>query len=814
MFKESRRLILFRLALVLVLQQLCSASFSQLTVKGKITDSQQMPLPGATVSLKGTYLGTVSNVNGKYQLTNLKPGDYVFVVSFLGFETLEMPVKLQDSRDLNFKLTTAAIMADEVIVASTRVGNKVPIAVSNMNNDEIDKQNTGQDIPYQLSLTPSLVEFSESGNGVGYSAMRIRGTDASRINVTVNGVPLNDSESQGVYWVNMPDFASSVENIQIQRGVGTSTNGSAAFGASINFQTETVNAEPYAEVNSIGGSFDTYRNTFKAGTGLINGKFSFDARYSKLKSNGYVDRAFSDHESFFVSGSYYTSRSLLKFNIINGVQQTGISWWGNPYIHSDDNEHSRTYNPAGEYTDDDGNTQYYSNQTDNYKQTHYQLFYSLGLLPNLNLNAALHYTQGSGYYEQYKEDETYEEYGIDNPVYGSEEVIYTDLTRQKWLENDFYGFTYSLNYTNDIVDASFGAAWNRYDGDHFGEILWAENGGIENGYQWYLNNGKKTDYNIFTKVNIELSDRLSVYGDVQYRHIDYEIRGIDDDLGDFNQDHQFDFFNPKMGFYYSIDGRQSAYASFGVAHREPTRSNFKDAKDDLSSLPVDETLYDYEIGYQLQSAKATLGVNIYYMYYRDQLVATGEKNSVGYDIMTNVDKSYRAGVELIGGIQLLPKLKWDANLTLSRNKIEDFVEYSTYYDADWNEEYKGKELGETDISYSPQVVGSSIIMWNVSKSFDISFMSKYVGEQYFDNTSNSERRLDAYDVHNLRLNYHIQPSWMKEMAFYLLVNNVFNEEYESNAYGGNWYEQGVEMTWRYYYPQAGTNFMACMTLKF
>ncbi len=814
MFKESRRLILFRLALVLVLQQLCSASFSQLTVKGKITDSQQMPLPGATVSLKGTYLGTVSNVNGKYQLTNLKPGDYVFVVSFLGFETLEMPVKLQDSRDLNFKLTTAAIMADEVIVASTRVGNKVPIAVSNMNNDEIDKQNTGQDIPYQLSLTPSLVEFSESGNGVGYSAMRIRGTDASRINVTVNGVPLNDSESQGVYWVNMPDFASSVENIQIQRGVGTSTNGSAAFGASINFQTETVNAEPYAEVNSIGGSFDTYRNTFKAGTGLINGKFSFDARYSKLKSNGYVDRAFSDHESFFVSGSYYTSRSLLKFNIINGVQQTGISWWGNPYIHSDDNEHSRTYNPAGEYTDDDGNTQYYSNQTDNYKQTHYQLFYSLGLLPNLNLNAALHYTQGSGYYEQYKEDETYEEYGIDNPVYGSEEVIYTDLTRQKWLENDFYGFTYSLNYTNDIVDASFGAAWNRYDGDHFGEILWAENGGIENGYQWYLNNGKKTDYNIFTKVNIELSDRLSVYGDVQYRHIDYEIRGIDDDLGDFNQDHQFDFFNPKMGFYYSIDGRQSAYASFGVAHREPTRSNFKDAKDDLSSLPVDETLYDYEIGYQLQSAKATLGVNIYYMYYRDQLVATGEKNSVGYDIMTNVDKSYRAGVELIGGIQLLPKLKWDANLTLSRNKIEDFVEYSTYYDADWNEEYKGKELGETDISYSPQVVGSSIIMWNVSKSFDISFMSKYVGEQYFDNTSNSERRLDAYDVHNLRLNYHIQPSWMKEMAFYLLVNNVFNEEYESNAYGGNWYEQGVEMTWRYYYPQAGTNFMAGMTLKF
>lgn len=803
-----------RASLLIVLQFVCFIGFSQITVSGKITDKAGKALPGATIAIKGTYLGTVANSNGHYQLKNLKNGNYDFVVSFLGYKTTEKRIELSTSQNIDFDLESSAILTDEVIVSATRAGNKAPVAITNLSGEDVKKQNTGQDIPYQLSLTPSLVESSEAGNGVGYSAMRIRGTDASRINVTVNGVPLNDSESQGVYWVNMPDFASSVDNIQIQRGVGTSTNGAASFGATINFQTETVNAEPYAEVQSVGGSFNTFRNTFKVGTGLIGGKFSFDARYSRLKSDGFVDRAFSDHESFFASGTYFAGRSMLKFNVMSGDQKTGISWWGNPGIRNAVEPKPRTYNPAGEYTDETGKVHYYDNQTDNYKQTHYQLFYSQELTPNLNMNAALHYTKGKGYYEQYKEDEAYVDYGLDNPVYGDNEVVTTDLTRQKWMKNDFYGFTYSLNYRGAGLDASFGGAWNRYDGDHFGNILWAQNGGVENGYQWYLNNGEKTDYNVFAKVNVSLVDKLNVFGDVQYRHITYDMDGVDDDLLPLIQEYKFDFFNPKMGVFYSINDRNNAYFSFGVAHREPTRANFKDAKLDRSTMPTDESLFDYELGYNFKSTKATFGLNFYYMYYRDQLVPTGEKNSVGYDIMTNVDKSYRAGVEFIWGIQIMPKLKWDANLTLSRNRIKNFVEYSTYYDENWNEEYKGKYLGNTDISYSPEVVGSSVLNWIPAKGVQIDFISKYVGDQYFDNTSNLERKLSDYLVHNFKFGYSLHPSWMKEIAFQLQVNNILDKSYENNAYGGNWYEQGDEKTWRYFYPQAGINFLAGVTFRF
>lgn len=812
MLKGQKNSVLRRATLLIVLQFVCFIGFSQLTVKGTVSDKDGNALPGASIAVKGTYLGTVANAYGEYQFSNLKSGAYEFVVSFMGYESETRKVELTESKVLDFKLQQTAILADEVIVAATRAGNKAPVAVTNLSGDDVKRQNTGQDIPYQLSLTPSLVESSEAGNGVGYSALRIRGTDASRINVTINGVPLNDSESQGVFWVNMPDFASSVDNIQIQRGVGTSTNGAAAFGATINFQTETVNAEPYAEVSSVGGSFNTFRNTFKAGTGLINGKFSFDARYSKLKSDGYVDRAFSDHESFFASGTYYTERSMLKFNIISGDQKTGISWWGNDSM----NDKGRRYNPAGKYKDENGNTRFYDNQTDNYKQTHYQLFYSQELTSNLNMNAALHYTKGKGYYEQYKEDETYTEYGVENPVVGGETITETDLIRQKWLKNDFYGFTYSMNYRKNRVDASFGGAWNKYEGDHFGDVIWTQNGGINNDYEWYFNVGEKVDYNAFAKVNVELSDKLNAYGDVQYRHISYEMDGTDDDLKDLIQEHKFDFFNPKMGLFYTMNDRFSAYASFGVAHREPTRANYKDAKEDPSSFPTEETLFDYELGYNYRSKKATFGMNFYYMYYRDQLVATGERNNVGSEIMTNVDKSYRMGIELIGGVQILPNLKWDANLTFSKNKIKDFVDYVSVIDENWNEvEVKAVKLGNTDISYSPEIVGSSVISWNPVKGLGVDFISKYVGEQFFDNTSNDDRKIDAYFVNNLRLEYAIKPKMMKEIAFSFQLNNVFDHEYENNAYGAhNESVDGVPGTWKAYFPQAGTNFLAGVTLRF
>jgi iron complex outermembrane receptor protein len=800
-----------KVVLLLVFQFFCFAGFSQITLKGRVLNQEGDPLPGAAVVIKGSIHGVSANADGVYQFENLKPGSYELIASFLAFESQTQEIDLKSDLTMDFVLEYSAILADEVLVSATRAGNKTPVAMTNISKDMLRKQNTGQDIPYQLSLTPSLVESSESGSGVGYSALRIRGTDATRINVTINGVPLNDSESQGVYWVNMPDFASSVDNIQIQRGVGTSTNGSAAFGASINFQTETVNRDAYAEVQSLAGSFNTFRNTFKVGTGLIDGKFSFDARYSKLKSDGFVDRAFSDHESFFMTGSYYTEKSLLKLNIMSGDQKTGISWWGNPTPDVD-----RKYNPAGEYTDAAGKKHYYKNQTDNYKQTHYQLFYSLELNSALNMNAALHYTKGKGFYEQFKDDELYSDYELSNSDYTE-----TDLTRQKSMKNDFYGATYSLNYNKDGINATIGGAWNRYDGDHFGEILWAENGGIANNYQWYFNNGEKTDYNTFAKVNIDLSSQLSAYVDVQYRHITYKMNGLDDNMDEetgkllkLNQEHKFDFINPKAGLFYIIDDKNKTYASFGLAHREPTRSNFKEANGDPLSKPKQERLFDYEFGYTHASAKATLGFNLYYMYYRDQLVSTGNKSSVGYDIMTNVDKSYRAGIEFIWGVQLAKNLKWDANLTLSRNRIKDFVEYSTYYDEEWNKSIKGKELGDTHISYSPEVTGSSIISWTPVKGMGFNFISKYVGDQYFDNTSSKDRKINEYCTHNFRLDYSFAALGLKNIGFQLQVNNLLNKEYNSNAYGGNWYEQGTENTWTYVYPQAGTNFMAGVSLRF
>ncbi len=816
MIKSGKNSVFYRVLIMCGVLFLSFSVYSQNVVRGKVTDEDGNDLIGASIVVKQSYLGTVTSIEGTYQFSNLKSDNYVFEVSYIGYESVQKTISITGSTTVNFTLKPSNVFTDEILVSATRAGNKAPVAVTNLSKEDVSKQNTGQDIPYQLSLSPSLVESSEAGNGIGYSALRIRGTDASRINVTVNGIPLNDSESQGVFWVNMPDLSSSVDNIQIQRGVGTSTNGAAAFGATINFQTQTVNAKPYAEIQSVGGSFNTFRNTYKAGTGLINNKFSFDARYSKLKSDGFVDRAFTDQESFFVSGTYYTKKGMFKANVINGEEQTGISWWGNPGIVVEDplDKLSRTYNPAGEYYDEDGNVHYYKNQTDNYKQTHYQLFYSHELSKSLNMNGALHYTQGHGYYEQYKDDDSYSDYGVANPIYNGVQISETDLTRQKWLENDFYGFTYSLNYKKNRVDASLGGAWNKYKGDHFGKILWAQYGGIDNGYQWYFNASEKTDFNVYAKINFDISEKLSVYGDVQYRYIDYNMNGTDDDLEDLIQDHQFNFINPKFGIYYALNPNQNIYASFGLAHREPTRANYKDAKLDPTSFPVDESLFDYELGYEFKSAKATFAANIYYMYYRDQLVPTGEKNSVGYDIMTNVDESYRAGLELIWGVQICSKLTWDANLTLSRNKIMDFIEYSTYYDVQWNEEYKGKKLGDTDISYSPEVIGSSLFTYHPFAGFEVSFISKYVGDQYFDNTSSADRMIKAYHLHNLRFNYNLHPSWMKEIGFHLQVNNIFDAEYENNAYGGNWYEQGDEKTWRYDYPQAGTNFLGGVILKF
>jgi iron complex outermembrane receptor protein len=658
-----------------------------------------------------------------------------------------------------------------------------------------------------------LVETSESGNGIGYTSLRIRGTDGSRINVTIDGIPLNDPESQQVIWVDLPDLASSVENIQVQRGAGTSSNGAGAFGATISIETLNPDNEAFAEVSSSIGSFNTMKYMVSAGSGLLAGRFAVQMRYSDLKSDGFIERTGSDHQSAFISGVYRTDRSWLKANIILGKEHTGISWWGVP---KDMLEVNRRYNPAGEYTDETGMTQYYDNESDNYLQNHYQLIYSMKLSNSLSINTALHYTKGKGYYEEYRENQPLADYGLPSIIIRDTIIDATDLIRRKWLSNDFYGLIYSLKYRNRRIEAIAGGGMNLYLGDHFGRIIWMRNAGnTEKDYRWYLNKSRKSEISLYGKVNYSLSDKIIMFGDLQYRHILYKMTGFDDDYKDLEQEYNFGFVNPKAGIFFSITPNQDVYYSFSVANREPTRADFKEAAGDTIATPKYETLYDSELGYKLRMNKSSLAINLYGMVYKDQLVPTGELSNVGYSIMTNVEKSYRLGVELTAGIRPSDFIDWNLNMTLSKNKIKDFVQYYIDYNtSDGSSEYLSNNLGEVDIAYSPSFILSSDLAFKVQKHIDIHLLGKYVGKQYFDNTMNPDRMIDPYFVNNIRLDYAPQLKHIKEIDIQFLINNFFNEIYESNAYGGSWFEDGVEKSWSYYFPQAGINYMFRIGVRF
>ncbi len=788
-------------------------------LEGVITDSSGDHLVGANVLLKGELFGTTSDLNGFFVFASVKKGVHTLQVSYLGYETVLRTIVLERDTSLNLFMERASILADEVIIKALRASEKDPLAYTNLAGDELHRVNTGSDIPFLLSLTPSLIATSETGTGIGYTALRIRGSDPTRINVTINGIPLNDSESQGAFWVDLPDFTASVDNVQIQRGVGTSTNGAAAFGGTINFQTTAINRDPYIEIRSTAGSFKTFKNSVKLGTGIIDDRFSFDARFSKILSDGYIRHTASDHNSFYVSGAWYTQKNLLRATVISGEEHTGISWWGVPdYMLEKD----RRYNPAGEYLDSEGNLKYYEDQQDNYWQTHYQLHFSREISRQLTVNAALHYTRGMGYYEQYMDDENsyhstlFYEYGLDSLfILNNDTILSSDLVRQKWLDNDFYGFIFSSNYTVNKLEASFGGGWNYYDGDHYGKILWVEkNNQISKNYEWYVNTGRKTDWNVYAKLNYSLSNQLNAFADLQYRKIYYKMSGPDDDLTDLTQKHSFGFFNPKLGLHYTIQPGMSAFLSFSVGQREPTRSDFKDATGDEEATPKSEKLYDFEAGFSRSGQLVNLALNGYYMYYIDQLVPTGEKSNVGNDIMTNIDVSYRAGIEFAGALKISDWLIWDLNVTLSSNKIKNFIEYASYYDENWNETYQSKALGKSDLAYSPSLTGSSRMSFRPLKGLEIRLSTKYVGSQYFDNTSSNDRKLDPYHVTDLGVDYVITPERLKEIGFQIQVNNLFNNLYISNAYGGNWYEQGVEKSWIYYFPQAGIHFLAGFYMRF
>jgi len=794
-----------KLVVGLVLYLAAISAWGQNTLIGKVIEAQSgEPLVGATVWTENLGKGAVTDEEGKFMISNLLAGEVELRVSFLGFETFRQKVSVPLSVDLTISLVSKEILTEEFIVSATRASNSTPTTFNTVDKLEIAKRNLGQDIPILLNFTPSVVSFSDAGAGVGYTGLRIRGTDQTRINATVNGIPLNDAESHGVFWVNMPDFASSVENVQIQRGVGTSTNGAAAFGASLNFQTNTRRDDAYAELDNGFGSFNTWRHTVKAGTGLLNDRFAVDARLSKITSDGFVDRAFSDLSSWFVSGGYYGEKSVIKLIAFSGKEQTYQSWYGLPESKLENDRTSNFYT--------------YDNETDNYQQDHYQLIYTGKVGTNWKTNLALHYTYGRGYFEQFREDDDFADYALDPVTIGNELIESTDFIRRRWLDNDFYGFVGSANYlsSDGKLDFIIGGGANRYDGGHFGEIIWARVAGNTNiRDRYYDNNAIKDDRNIYSKATYEVKAGLNLFGDLQVRGINYIFDGVNDDQRVVSGQENFLFFNPKFGFSYE-KGSQTYYASYAVANREPTRSDFTD--NPITEVPRPEKLNNIEAGVRAKSGNFSYNANFYYMDYRDQLILTGQINNVGAYIRENVTSSYRAGIELDGAYRLSSAWTLGGNIAFSQNKIKEFTEYIDDYSV---EEFQQEAITytSTDIAFSPNVVGSAIIEFQPTKNLAINWLSKYVGQQFLDNTSNDSRALDAFFTNDLRFSYAATPRFFKGLELNLLINNIFNEMYEPNGYTFSYFVPGETsgrqlVTENFFYPQAGTNFLLGLSLKF
>jgi iron complex outermembrane receptor protein len=775
-------------------------------VSGRVIDSESGEgLPGATVLIQETGRGITTGQDGAFSF-QLPRGQYTLEVRYIGYETAIRGISADKATGIDISLVESTILTEEVVVTGVRASEKTPVTYTEVSGEELEKQNLGQDLPYLINFEPSVVTTSDAGAGVGYTGIRIRGSDPTRINVTINGIPLNDAESQGVFWVNMPDFASSVENIQIQRGVGTSTNGAGAFGATVDLNTLDLNREAYAEIRNGLGSFNTWRHTVKAGTGLLNNRFALDARLSKITSDGYIDRAFSDLQSYYLSGGYYGEKSLIKLNVFSGKEQTYQAWYGVPeaLVESDP-----TFNLAG--TDYFQRENPYDNETDNYQQDHYQFIYSYEANPELSFNAALHYTYGRGYYEQFKVGEDLADYGLQYPLTGDSTVTNSDIIRRRWLDNDFYGGVFSADYRpSEALQLIIGGGWNRYDGDHFGEIIWAQfAAGSDIRDRYYDNNAVKEDFNVYGKLYYEFSPGLNAFLDLQYRRVDYSFLGFDNELNNVQQDDQLNFFNPKAGITYLWDQKNKAYISFGIAHREPNRDDYTQSTPD--SRPRAEELRNLELGYQYRDERLTLNANYYLMDYTDQLVLTGEINDVGAYIRTNIPESYRTGVELQAGYLITPSLRWNANLTLSRNKINSFTEFIDNYDIGGQRE---TAFENTSIALSPNVIAGSQLSWYPLSGIELSLLSKYVGKQYLDNTENGERMIGAYFVNDVRILYSFSPKWIDEISLSLLVNNVLNEQYVSNGYTFGYITGGQTIYEEYYYPQAGTNFLFGTTLKF
>ena len=765
------------------------ANAQTFTLKGKVVDENNESLSGATILVKEPKKGTSTDFDGKFSV-NLPKGNYTIQVSFIGYKTVFKEIFLTKSDEINFNLLPNSTVLEEVLVSAVRASADVPVTFSNLSKREIAKRNLGQDIPILLNYMPSVVSSSDAGAGVGYTYMSVRGSNGEKINVTINGIPYNDPESHGTFWVNLSDFASSTENLQLQRGVGTSTNGSGAFGASLNILTDALSKEAFGEISNSFGSFGTRKHTVKFSTGKLNDHIEIAGRLSNIYSDGYIDRAFADLKSYYLQGSYTDENTLIKAVTFGGKEITYQAWAG---LDATQLETDRKQNP---YT--------YENEVDDYQQNHYQLHWNEKLNKSWSTNLALNYTKGSGFFEQFKEEEAASDFN--NLI-----VDGTDVIVRRWLDNDFYVVNFNTNYKTDKLNFISGISYSRYTGDHFGEVIWgerlAENTNIRDRY--YFSDAKKTDFSIFAKATFKINTRLSGYADVQGRFVNYQTEGITSDLANINVDASFNFFNPKFGLTYKINDYNNLYTSFAVANREPKRNDFE------SGVTTPETLNDLEFGWRLKKENIKLNTNIYYMDYKNQLVLTGAIDDVGAPIRTTSGNSYRLGLEIDADLTLSDKFSMKPNVAFSSNKNKNLI---AQIDG------KLENLGNTNLSFSPDIVVGNIFLYNPLENLQISFLSKFVGKQFmsnFSSTVSSNDVLDSFFTSDLNVVYEIKPAKIfKSVVFSALINNLFNTEYVDRGYyytyDDTWSaaNQTTTLDGAGYYPQATRNFLVGVTFKF
>ncbi len=810
--------------LILLLFLITSFVNAQFSLKGKIYE-QGKPLANANVCVLNTFWQTSSDKEGQFEFKNLNSGYYTLSVSYLGYLPQILTLYLTADTMVNITLLPSSILNNEVVVTSTRTGNG-NIANSTIDKQQLEEKNFGQDVPYLLNQLPSVVTTSDAGTGLGYTGIRIRGSDASRINVTINGIPINDAESQNMYWVDLPDFASSIENIQVQRGVGSSTNGAGAFGGSVNILTNALSTEPFAQTSNAFGSFNTIKNNVAFGSGLLKDHWSVDARLSRIKSAGYIDRGSSDLKSFYISGGYLSKKTLVRANIFSGHEITYQSWYGVPEVRVNNDSlgmidfiNNNYWNAvdAAHLLNSGRNYNFYTynKQVDDYSQDYFQLLFAQQLSESLSLNLASHYTKGKGFYEEYKKagdafgEGLFSFYNLPDVVIGADTITKTDLIRRKWLDNDFYGFTYSLNYEPDKkLKWNIGSAWNQYDGDHYSEIIWAQYAiNIPIRYRYENDNALKSDFNIYSKVNYSVTDRLDVFLDLQERTVNYHFNGLSDQLSIVPKNETLNFFNPKGGFLFRINHSNAVYGSASVGSKEPSRTDYVDNV----LKPQPESMVDYESGYRFNSKKLLAGINFYYMDYKNQLVATGQLNDVGNPIRSNAGKSYRYGTEIELKYNFDSKWSVDVNATFSKNKIKYFTEYIDDWDTygQRNNNYRN-----VTIAYSPSEISALSLSWKPVDCLQLQLIEKYVGKQYLDNTQNESRTLNPYQTLDARINYTLKNTLTHEINFGLMINNVMNEMYSSNGYTYAHFSGDKLYSDNYLYPQAGINLLGQVTVKF